>query len=370
MTDSSVQQLLDQVAQAFDRKDYRSATVCLKELWKLQPENPQVQLYRGRLYEAAGKFEQANNTYKQLLKAVPTPKIMAQARQGIDRVGQLIQEQRQQDIHRSVSAPDQDKHGLLILESIDPAQRTAAARSLAAIMNVDAYSARMQIPNRGWRIYRRGPIGEMALYGQQLRSHQVPAFWLTEESLWKPRLVQVQSVMNATQPRVMGLLDGNLDSNVQELQFDWSEVTACVQGSLPMFDRLLEVDILRREYSSRSKKEGVTDYAAMLDLHLTARNMILRFCDRTYDFHQGHSWNISDPLEQTGVRSQWNYVVNWVKSHTSNAVYRNDFIPFADTAIEFPQLLKAIDPGFYLYGQEDSRWNPAFHLYSVLAFGR
>ncbi|MBC7515244.1 MAG: tetratricopeptide repeat protein, partial [Alkalinema sp. FL-bin-369] len=138
MTDSSVQQLLDQVAQAFDRQDYRSATVCLKKLWKLQPENPQVQLYRGRLYEAAGKLEQANTTYKQLLKAVPTPKIMAQARQGIDRVEKLTQEQRQQDIARSVSAPDQDKHGLLILESIDPDRRTAAARSLSTIMNVDA----------------------------------------------------------------------------------------------------------------------------------------------------------------------------------------------------------------------------------------
>ena len=367
MTDSSVQQLLDQVAQAFDRKDYRSATVCLKELWKLQPENPQVQLYRGRLYEAAGKFEQANNTYKQLLKAVPTPKIMAQARQGIDRVEQLTQEQRQQEIARSVSAPDQDKHGLLILESIDPAQRTTAARLLATIMSVDVYSARMQIPNRGWRIYRRGPIGEMALYGQQLRSHKIPAFWLTEESLSQPRLLQVQFVNNATsQPRVMGLVNGD----VQEVQFDWSEVTACVQGSLPMFDRLLEVDTLRREYSSRSKKEGVTDYAAMLDLHLAAQNIILRFCDRTYDFHQGHPWNISDQLEQTGVRSQWNYVVNWVKAHSSTAIYWNDFTPFADTAIDFPQLLKAIDPGFYLYGQEDSRWNPAFHLYSLLAFGR
>ena len=367
MTDSSVQQLLDQVAQAFDRQDYRSATVCLKELWKLQPENPQVQLYRGRLYEAAGKLEQANNTYKQLLKAVPTPKIMAQARQGIDRVEKLTQKQRQQDIARSVSAPDQDKHGLLILESIDPDRRTAAARSLSTIMNVDAYSARMQIPNRGWRIYRRGPIGEMALYGQQLRSNQVPAFWLTEESLSHPRLIHVQSVMTPNpKPIVRGLLNGD----VQELQFDWLEVTACVQGSLPVFDRLLDVDTLRREYSSRSKKEGVTDYAAMLDLHLTAQNIILRFCDRTYDFHQGHPWNIPDQLEQTGVRSQWNYVVNWVKSHTLNSVYWNDFAPFADTAIEFPQLLKAIDPGFYLYGQEGSRWNPAFHLYSLLAFGR
>jgi hypothetical protein len=38
------------------------------------------------------------------------------------------------------------------------------------------------------------------------------------------------------------------------------------------------------------------------------------------------------------------------------------------TPIEFPHLLKAIDPGVYLQGQENSRFNPTFHLYSLVAF--
>lgn len=367
MTDSSVQQQLDRVAQAFDRKDYRSATTHLKELWQVQPDNPQVQLYRGRLYEVAGKFEQSSATYKQLLKAVPTPKIMAQARQGLDRVTALEKEQHQREIARSIAAPDQDKQGILVLEAIDPTLRTTAAQSLANILRIDAYTARMHLPNRGWRIYRMGPIGEMALYGQQLRSQQIPAFWLTEESLSQPRLLQVQAVLNADgPPRILGTVNGD----AQELQFDWSEVSACVQGSLPMFDRLLELDVLRREFSSRSKREGITDYAVMMDIHLKSQNTILRFCDRTYDFHQGHDWQIADKLEQTGVRSQWNHLLNWIKTNTLNVVYWNDFTPFGETAIEFPHLLKSIDPGFYLYGQEDSRWNPAFHLYSLLGFGR
>ncbi len=364
MTDSSVQQLLDQVAQAFDRKDYRSATTCLKDLWQRQPDNPQVQLYRGRLYEVAGKLDQASQTYRQLLKAVPTPKIMAQARQGLDRVTLLEQEQRQRQIAHSIAAPDQDKQGLLVLESIDPTQRNTAASAFARIMGIDVYTARMHLPNRGWRIYRMGPIGEMALYGQQLRSETIPAFWLTEAALSQPRLLQVQYVIDADlQPRVMC-------EDSQAIQFDWSDVSACVQGSLPMFDRLLELDTLRREFSSRSRKEGITDYAAMIDLHLKSQNTILRFCDRTYAFHEGYDWNIPNALEQTGLRSQWNYVLNWIKLSTSNAVHWNDFAPFGSTAIEFPHLLKSIDPGFYLYGQEDSRWNPAFHLYSLLGFGR
>ena len=155
MSESLIQKLLDDVAQAFDRKDYRSATIALKQLWQLQPENPQVQLYRGRLYEVAGNLTQASNTYKHLLKAVSTPKIMAQARQGLDRVVLLDQEQRRREVALSVSAPNQDQQGILILEAIDSTQRIALAKALAQIMNVDPYSARTHMPSRGWRIDRK-----------------------------------------------------------------------------------------------------------------------------------------------------------------------------------------------------------------------
>ena len=367
MAESSVPDLLEQVAEAFDRKDYRSATQVLKELWKQQPGNPQVQLYRGRLYEVAGKLDQARDTYKHLLKAVPTPKLMAQARQGIERVDQLDREQRQREIARSIAAPNQDQQGLLILEAIAQTDRPAAAQALSKIMAIDGYSARLQLPNRGWRIYRMGPIGEMALYGQQLRSSKIPAFWVTEESLHQPKLVQVNHVIQTgNHPKVSGTCAGDA------IEIDWngSDVTSSAQGSSPIFDRALEFDPLRREYSSRARKETVKDYAVFFDLHLKSRNLILRFCDRTYDFQSGVRWESGDRLERTGLRSQWNHILQWFKPVMDSKPFWNDFAPFSDTATDFVHLLKAIDPGFYLYGQEESRINAAFHLYSLLAFHR
>ena len=369
MSESLIQKLLDDVAQAFDRKDYRSATIALKQLWQLQPENPQVQLYRGRLYEVAGNLTQASNTYKQLLKAVSTPKIMAQARQGLDRVVLLDQEQRRREVALSVSAPDQDQQGILILEAIDSTRRVALAKALAQIMNVDPYSARSQMPSRGWRIYRMGPIGEMKLYGQQLQAQGIPCFWVKSASFEIPQLFQVQVVQTET-PKVE-LVCVNSEGKTGAVSFDWSEVGQWVKGRLPILDRPLEFDPLRREISLRSRKEEVRDFALVLDIHLPARNCILRFCDRNYRFDQGVDFTPDIPLAQTVTRSQWNGIVEWITTELqppNTATLWDDFNAFRETAIEFPHLLKSIDPGFYLQGQENSRFNPTFHLYSLLAF--
>lgn len=369
MSESLIQKLLDDVAQAFDRKDYRSATIALKQLWQLQPENPQVQLYRGRLYEIAGNLTQADSTYKHLLKVLSTPKIMAQARQGLDRVLLLDQEQRRREVALSVSAPDQDQQGILILEAIDPAHRTAAAQALAQIMNVDSYSARTHMPSRGWRIYRMGPIGEMKLYGQQLQAQGIPCFWVKSANFETPQLFQVQ-VVQAETPKVE-LVCVNGEGKTGAVSFDWSEVGQWVKGRLPILDRPLEFDPLRREISARSRKEEVRDFALVLDLHLPARNCILRFCDRNYRFDQGVDFTPDIPLAQTVTRSQWNGIVEWITTELQaphTATLWDDFNAFRETAIEFPHLLKAIDPGFYLQGQENSRFNPTFHLYSLLAF--
>ena len=155
------------------------------------------------------------------------------------------------------------------------------------------------------------------------------------------------------------------------MSFDWSEVGQWVKGRLPILDRPLEFDPLRREISARSRKEEVRDFALVLDLHLPARNCILRFCDRNYRFDQGVDFTPDIPLAQTVTRSQWNGIVEWITTelHPPNtATLWDDFNAFRETAIEFPHLLKAIDPGFYLQGQENSRFNPTFHLYSLLAF--
>lgn len=372
MTDAHFQKLLDEVTQTFDRGDYRSATAALKQLWKLQPENPWVQLYRGKLYEVGGNLIQAGETYKNLLKAVSTPKVMAQARQGLDRVAHLEQEQRSREISLSTSSPDQQQDGILILEAIPNDIRTQASQALGHIMGIDPYSARMQLPNRGWRIYRMGKVGEMKLYGQQMKAQGIPAFWIPSTQLAEPQLFQVQAIQ-ADEPTIQ-LTCTNPQGKTGIISFTWAEVTQAVKGRLPIHDRVLEFDPLRREISRRSRKEEVRDYALVLDLHLKTRNCIFRFCDRTYQFDQGVDFTPDIPLAQTVTRSQWNGINDWITSELKQKNIWDEFNAFKETAIEFPHLLKSIDPGFYLpgqaTGQDNSRTNPSFHLYSILAFCR
>jgi hypothetical protein len=372
MTDAHFQKLLDEVTQSFDRGDYRSATTALKQLWQLQPENPWVQLYRGKLYEVGGNLIQATETYKNLLKAVSIPKVMAQARQGLARVAHLEQEQRSREIALSISGPDQQQQGILVLEAIPSDIRTQASQALAQIVGIDPYSARMQLPNRGWRIYRMGKIGEMNLYGQQMKAQGIPAFWIPTTDLTKPQLFQVQAIQ-ADEPKIE-LLCTNPQGKTGVVSFTWAEVTQVVKGRLPIHDRVLEFDPLRREISKRSRKEEVRDYALVIDLQLKTRNCIFRFCDRTYQFDQGVDFTPDIPLAQTVTRSQWNGINEWITSELKTKPIWDEFNAFNETAIEFPQLLKSIDPGFYLPGQEprqdNSRTNPSFHLYSLLAFCR
>jgi tetratricopeptide (TPR) repeat protein len=370
MTDAHFQKLLDEVTQSFDRRDYRSATAALKQLWRLQPENPWVQLYRGRLYEVGGNLIQATETYKNLLKAVSIPKVMAQARQALARVALLEQEQRSREVALSVSSPDQQQEGILVLEAISSDIRTQASQALAQIVGIDPYSARMQLPNRGWRIYRMGPVGEMKLYGQQMKDQGIPAFWIANSKLTEPQLLLVQTIQS--DGPTIELICKNPEGKTGVVSFTWLEIQQAVKGRLPIYNRVLEFDPLRREISKRSRKEEVRDYALVLDLHLKQRNCILRFCDRTYQFDQGVDFTPDIPLAQTVTRSQWNGISNWITSELQQTQIWDEFNAFNETAIEFPHLLKTIDPSFYLSGQEteNSRTNPSFHLYSLLAFHR
>ncbi|MBD2327348.1 tetratricopeptide repeat protein [Alkalinema sp. FACHB-956] len=359
--------LLDQVAQAFEQQDYRAATQILKQLWQAHPENPWVQLYRARLYEVGGNLEAATQVYRQLLQNITIPKLITQARQGLQRVEDLEKAQRQIAIAQVTAAPDQAEPGILVLEAIELEQRQEAAKTLSRIIGIDVYTARVHIPNRGWRIYRMGPIGEMAFYGKQLQENGLPAFWVPVSSLEKLQIFQVTYIQDY-EPQAVVICQ-NSEGQIGNLAFHWSEVSQLVEGHLPIFEQVLETDILRKG-SERQRKSETQDFVLVCDLHLPRRNCVLRFCDRTYDFHQGIDFTPNHSDVQTTLRIHWNTLLSFLKQQLSDKPIYHDFSPFAETAIEFPHLLKQLDPKFYLMGQDDSPWNPAFHIYSSLAFFR
>jgi thioredoxin-like negative regulator of GroEL len=160
---------LPDITQAMNSKDYRAATKLIQQLGSGERQNPLIQLYMAQIYEASHKLAQAQALYRQLLQDPSNPKVMNQARQGLKRLENWEATQRQTAIAQAKADPGGTNLGLLILEGLDPAgsptekqtQRQLAAQKFAKIMQLDAYSARLQLPSTGWRLYRTGAVGEI-----------------------------------------------------------------------------------------------------------------------------------------------------------------------------------------------------------------
>jgi hypothetical protein len=362
------QPILDQIAQALAQKDHRTATHLLKTLWQEIPDNPWVQLYRAQLHEAADKSDQAETIYRHLLKDVTNPKIALQARQGLQRLQDSARSQRQAAIASAkANTPAGNEPGLLILESIPINARQTAAQHMAKVMQMDAYSARMQIPNRGWKLYRSGNLGEMQFHGENIRSGNIPAFWVATAQLKSTPVYQVKSLQEF-EPEAIVQCE-NPSGQLGELSFKWHEVTQQVNGALPIFENVVDTDILR-EGTRRLKKEETADYMRVSDLHLPKRNIILRFCDRTYNFSEGLLFTPEDSLDAVNNRTQWNALMHFCQKQTPQIPIWSDFFPFAEGAMDFAGLLENLDPKIHFYGQGDNLWPAAFQLYSTLAFWR
>lgn len=357
---------LDQIAAAFDRQDYNLAARLLKEFLQVSPQNPWGHLYKARLYEVAENFEGATTLYEQLLKSVTHPKIVSHARQGLGRIATKTQALRQQAIEQAKSAPENIEPGLLILESISPETRTQAAKDFARIFNLDVYTARMQLPNRGWKVYRFGAIGELNFYQQQLRAANIPAFCTTESALKEIPVFEVLYFLDYAPKAVV--VCHNETGQIGSLTFDWLELSQRVEGQLPIFERVLNGSLRKIE---RQRKETL-DYVQVCDLHLPKRRCILRLCDWRYHFDQGIEFgamgDATIELDQSINRLHWNSLLNFLNEQISGKPTWSDFAVFAETAIEFPLLLDRIPA--HLEAYDSALWGSAFHLYSSLAFSR
>jgi tetratricopeptide (TPR) repeat protein len=375
--DPNAQAMLNQVGQALEQKDYRTATHLLKTLWQEMPENPWVQIYRARLYEAADKRDQAETIYRHLLKDVVTnPKIALQARQGLQR----LQDIAKPAVHQSKGRPqkpigtineaDRDQPGILVLEAIPLDARPRAAKHMAKVMQLDAYTARMQIPNRGWKLYRTGNLGELQEYGEQIRSGDLPAFWVTLGKVNAIPVFQVKSIEKSAPEVVINC--ENAAGQLEKFTFPWLEIQQKVEGALPILENVVDTDIVRQG-TRRLKKTETLDYVRIMDVHLPRRNCILRFCDRTYDFHSGVRFADEHSLDAINIRAQWNALVDLLEEHSPTAPTWKEFNIFASSAMEHQALLGRIDPSIHFYDQgdrEEALWASAFQLYSGLAFGR
>lgn len=360
---------IKEVAAALERKEYKQAAQLLKQLQKENPENIWVQFYIGRWYEETDKLESAEKAYRQLLKNATNPQIMTQARQGLQRI-EIIQKKRQQEaIARAKSDPRNTEPALLILEPIKKENRQEAIQNFARIMNVDPYTAKMQLQNSGWRIYRIGPVGELQIYSEELVKAGIPAFWAAIADLEKVQIFRVR-YLQSVKPKVKVVCEN--ESNQQgSLSFNWSEVTAKVEGLLPIFMHIMDYDPRRQSQKFR-RKEITQDYANICDLHLPERQTILRFCNHAYDFQQSlklHQPTSENNLTANTNRIKWNSLIELLNLHLSQIKIYSNFTPFGEiTTRDYTQLLGRLKSYIDVERKAESLWDPAFQLYSLLAF--
>lgn len=359
--------MIDQVAAAFDRQDYRTAAQLLKAWRKQSPQDPWVQFYIGRLHEVSGKLEAAETVFRQLLRDTVNPKLTAQARQGLQRLEAIQKARRQEAIAQATADPLNAEPGYLILEPIRPEDKSLAAQNLARIMKIDPYTARLQLPSRGWRLYRTGAIGELQLYGQELQTAGIPAFSAALAAVQKINVFRV-NYFQSVAPQATVVCQNEADQ-LGSLTFDWSDVTQRVEGLLPIFEQVVDLDV----HQKLQRKEQTQDYAQICDLHLPSRRCILRLCDSNYQFQQGVLLSASahpQASAQGTTRRHWNSLIEFLNQQLPQVPVWSGFTTFAETVLDQTEMLSHIQPHIGLFRRTETDWDPAFQLYSALVFLR
>ncbi len=375
--------MLEQAACALDRQDYPTAAKLIATLLEQQPDNPQVQLYAGQLQEATNKLDLALNIYRLLLQQAIDRKIVAAARQGIERIEKL-QDRIQLNALASARAEivANTTPGFLILEPMTFEHKQLVAPRFAKIMNLDLYSARLQLPSRGWRLYRLGTMGELEFYQHQLQQAEIPCFCVAQHQTQDIFVFQVNHFPSFhPQPSIVCTDDR---AEVRTFNFNWSEVTQITLGLLPIFEEVMVMDARNQT----QRKPRTLDYIHVCDLQLKERNTVFRLCSQTYDFcdykrlisHSRRQYTSDLSVELSGLlngeripatsRDNWKNLMAQIDRLVPEVHRQTEFTPFGETAIGYPELLNHINPHLELLRRADSLWDPAFQLFSMLSMCR
>lgn len=352
--------MFDQVVTALEQQEFAAAARLLKQWQQTSPQDPWLRLAIGRYQEEQRDFEKAATTYRYLLQKVNHAKVMAQARQGIQRVQDKLAQQREHALTQAQQEPGSSDPALLLLDPVAGEARQLAAAGLAKVMGMDLYTARMLLPSKQWRIYRVGQAGELQYFARSLRQAQTQAQTIRLSQVKDIAVFRVQS-LQAVKPQGSVICE-NAAGQKGTISFLWQEVSQWVQGQLPLFESVVDLDA----WGKLKRKEATQDYAEVIDLHLHGRNCILRFCDRTYQHRQSISF---DDGGETTLRHHWNQLKTFV-SRTLDGQCWSDFSSFGESSLEYLDLLPNFPSHINLPRAAPCPWDAAFHLYSSLCFLR
>jgi hypothetical protein len=375
--------MLEQATDALNRQDDKTGVQLVSNLLSESADDPMGQLCAAQLQEENNELDKALETYRMLLKSAIGSKILTGARQGIDRIERIQKEIRlQAQASARAGIEDNLEPGFLILEPIELDQKPSAAVKFAQIMGIDPYSARLQLPSRGWRLYRTGTMGELKFYQQQLQQAEIPCFSVSRHDTQQMFVFKVNHFQTFRPQATIVCTDDR--SEIRIFNFDWSEVTQMVTGLLPIFEEVVEIDLNNRT----SRKPKILDYVHVCDIQLRNRRSIFRLCSQTYEFSQYKqlithnrsqffstqlSSQLTGDLSSAAVsqrisitsRDNWQNLITQIQSRCPEVKVWKDFTPFAETAMGHREMLGHINPHLELLRRADSLWDRAFHLYST-----
>ncbi|WP_121971626.1 tetratricopeptide repeat protein [Leptolyngbya sp. BC1307] len=347
-----------QVAAALEVGDYQQVTRLLKQWQSSDPTNPTLRLYAALLQEQTNRLEAAEKSYLKLLKHSPSGKIMSQARAGLGRIQQRQKVQKAEALAQAKRVTGGDELAILAVAAPAPAERSQAIAGLAQIFNLDLYTAQLKLPPSGFRLYRIGPWGEVSYYAKTLKQAHTPALTAKVSDIKALQTFQICYFKAFTpQPTVVCK---NAAGQLGTIGFDWAEVSQRVDGQLPIFEQVVDLG----PWGKTVHKEKVQDYAQVVDFHLAGRQIVLRACDRLYQYQKGIALSEHNELNS---RIQWNQLLAQIDSSTP-APHPNDFTRFGESALEFISLLPPIYSNLDIDRRAPSHWDQAFHLYSSLFY--
>lgn len=380
--------MLEQAADALDRQDYDTAAKLIAILSAERPADLQVRLYAAKLQAATNRLDDALLGYRLVLQQSIDPKLVAAARDGIERIDRLHAQNQAREIEIAQAGIDRERSepGFLIIEPMSADQKQASFQQFATIMQLDPYSARLHLPSRGWRLYRVGQMGQLAYLRDRILKAGIPCFCVSQQHTQQVFVYQVNHLQSFHPQAEIVCTDDR--SELRTLKFDWSEVTQVVTGMLPIFEEVMEIDGRNRTH----RKAKILDYVSIYDLQLRDRRTIFRLCSQTYDFSdykqsitQKRQPLRSEPRDRSGAKlggslngdripltscDNWKNLISQISEQIAEHQIQSSFTPFAETAIGYPELLQRIDPHLELLRRADSLWDRAFHLYSTLAMCR
>lgn len=367
--------MIEQLAAAMQQRDYAQAQRLLEPLLKTQPHHPWVQLYAAQLHEVAQRPDKAQVIYRRLLQTTNHQQVLRQARRGLARLTAAeppaaaaepsesqpssAPPKAAQRSPRTPVPPTTASEAILLLRPVDAADRDQAIAAFANLMAIDRYTARTQLPQRGWRFHSSGPTADLGPLAEQLNRAGIPAQVLPLEAVQALNTFRVSRFQQISPPSV---LCQSATGQQGTLAFHWSEVAQWVSGRLPIFEEVVDRDARKRLL----RKQKTQDYAYILDIHLPKRRSILRLCDQTYQFESGAA--AAGATGSAGTRQQQWQQLNQEFTAQCRAPLWTEFVPFGESAQEPVAMLPPFPNYIDILRKRETPWDRAFHLYSSAIF--